>query len=148
MNEACGMEERRTSSARDSRAHGSADVLEIGSRLTEARRARDFAERVVGDTTLRSDQRDLVLIAVSELVTNAVVHGSAPRRLSVCRRRETVDVVVSDGSPEFPHLRTGDDSEPGGHGLQVVSRIADGWGVRPVASGKEVWCRIRLAVAS
>jgi len=144
MNEAGGTEEWRTWFAHDSRAHGSTDVLEIGSQLTEARKARDFAERVVGDAKVGSDRRDLVLIAVSELVTNALVHGSPPRRLSMVRHRNDVDVVVSDGSPELPHLRKGSDTEPGGRGLRAVDRIADGWGVRPLGSGKEVWCRIPL----
>ena len=144
MNEACGMEERRSASVHEPRSPDPRDILAIGSRPTEARRARLFAERVVGNGNVRPERRDLVLVAVSELVTNALVHGAAPRTLSMTRRLDEVDVVVSDGSPEFPHLRSAGATEPGGHGLHVVDRISDGWGVRPVASGKEVWCRIHL----
>jgi two-component sensor histidine kinase len=138
------MEERRPSVDTGPRSHASADVLEIGSGPTEARRARDFAERVVGDGNIGPERRDLVLMAVSELVTNAVVHGSPPRRLTMARHGYDVDVAVQDGSRSFPRLRDAGVETPGGHGLRVVDRIADGWGVRPIAQGKEVWCRIRL----
>ncbi|MGW1976548.1 ATP-binding protein [Streptomyces sp. NPDC001889] len=92
---------------------------------------------------------DLLLLAVDELVTNALTHGSAPGDLIAltleCDRR-VLCVGVEDRSPDPPCLRRPGDADTGGRGLPLVQRIAPDWGYarhhnRP---GKRVWVRVPL----
>ena len=70
---------------------------------------------------------DSVLLAVSELVTNAVRHGRPPARLLIARRGQHVEVDVRDSSPEAPDLggpTSGLDAESG-RGMAIVAALAD-----------------------
>ena len=87
---------------------------------------------------------DDVVLVVSELVTNAVVHGRA-RTVSVQIERHgsatTVSVDDPSGSAPVP-------SHPGPHsdhgrGLLVVEAICTRWGYSAIPGGKRVWCEIR-----
>lgn len=77
-------------------------------------------------------------LVISELVTNAIRHGSPPIRLRLIRDR-TLICEVSDGSSTSPHLRTAAATDEGGRGLFLVSQIADRWGTRYTADGKVIW---------
>ncbi len=90
---------------------------------------------------------DDVVLLVSELVTNACRHGTAPYRLTLrtCdgpSAHPTLRVEVSDADPTPPvlcsHHRLG---VPGGYGMQLVARLARSWGVHQHrdGSGKTVW---------
>jgi anti-sigma regulatory factor (Ser/Thr protein kinase) len=103
--------------------------------------ARAFARAVLnGDRTvvLLED----VALVVSELVTNAVLHGVGDVTLSVVVDDESVQVEVGDGEPELadppPVARNAD----AGRGLLLVSRVARRWGVRPADGGKVVWAEL------
>jgi anti-sigma regulatory factor (Ser/Thr protein kinase) len=92
--------------------------------------------------------RDAVLLLVSELVTNAVLHAGAgpdrPVRLEVRRESRLVRVAVADEGPGFtwhPTTSSGP-KESGGWGLFFVDRIADCWGVECTGSGSRVWFEI------
>ena len=97
------------------------DVIEV---LEEA----GFADRA-GDGAL----------AVSELVTNAVLHGREPIRMRLLVTSEGVRVEVHDGSPVSPAFSMMDPTAVTGRGLVLVSAVADRWGVDPDESGKTVW---------
>jgi anti-sigma regulatory factor (Ser/Thr protein kinase) len=92
---------------------------------------------------------DDVVLCVSELATNALVHGVPPGRgfllrLSHCGDGVRVEVHDSgDGVPAVPLDR----AEPaeGGRGLLLVSELADKWGVEERAPGKIVWCEVGVA---
>ena len=78
-------------------------------------------------------ERKLVML-VSELVNNSVVHGRASERDTIeIEVRATPDGVraqVSDAGPAFaPRGRTKGIEEPGGWGLVLVERVAQRWGV-------------------
>lgn len=90
-----------------------------------------------------ADERDLedVLLATSEVVTNALEHGGPPVELSVDCDGDTVRVEVRDGSPLPPRPC---DEVPGpssvrGRGMLIVDRCADRWGFEARADGKAVW---------
>ncbi|MER5972323.1 ATP-binding protein [Streptomyces sp. NPDC002055] len=83
-----------------------------------------------------------VVLAVSELVTNAVQHGSGDVgllvRCSGCKLR----VEVTDGSPGRPVVHYADDDDVSGRGLFLVSVLAQDWGVSD--DGLTTWCEFRL----
>ncbi|MFD7552212.1 ATP-binding protein [Streptomyces sp. NPDC059816] len=89
----------------------------------------------------------LLLVAVTELVTNAVVHGSQPGDLVTLRlEREprVLCVAVEDASAKPPCLRTADHHDSGGRGMRLVAGLTKSWGYTRFASrpGKQVWMRI------
>jgi anti-sigma regulatory factor (Ser/Thr protein kinase) len=93
----------------------------------------------------RPDLSDNAELALSEVVTNAILHGRPP--MSV-RLRGTVDhprVEVRDRSqkpPAVPDI----DQDPGaddlttyGRGLSIVARASEAWGAERELDGKLVW---------
>lgn len=72
---------------------------------------------------------DLLLLLVSELVTNSVRHsGATPGdrvEIMLDRGVGTIHVSVQDPGPGFDRR----DLRPGPHGLQMVEAGADRWGI-------------------
>ena len=83
-----------------------------------------------------------VALVVSELVTNAVIHGRGDITLDVVIGSDAVHVSVEDAGPEPPAPRAAEPADESGRGLLLVSRIASSWGVRPVETGKVVWADV------
>jgi anti-sigma regulatory factor (Ser/Thr protein kinase) len=106
----------------------------------EARRAvRQWLDHLVVDAA-RAD--DLVLV-VSELVTNAVVHARSPAQLIATADDGRVRVEVHDHDPSPPRPRT-TATDVGGFGLPIVEQLTDGWGWTTTPSGKYVWTETLL----
>jgi two-component sensor histidine kinase len=83
---------------------------------------------------------ETALLVISELVTNAVVHGRPPIQLRLRRSGTHVVIEVHDAASFLPRrLRPTPDDEHG-RGLQLVALLADRWGTRPTRDGKSVWC--------
>lgn len=85
-----------------------------------------------------------IQLLVSELVTNAVLHGAPPLSLSIdIREAGSVRISVSDASPAPPVLEAFNVDSHRGRGLALVDALADEWGVEPVADdGKSVWFEV------
>lgn len=87
---------------------------------------------------------EAVRLAVSELVSNAVMHGTGTIAVGLGTNEEGVHVTVSDdgvgftpsGEPVMPPA-----DSPGGRGLALVAMISARWGVLP-GDPTEVWCVI------
>jgi anti-sigma regulatory factor (Ser/Thr protein kinase) len=82
---------------------------------------------------------DLVLLLASELITNAVRHGTGPLGVHVTQDDRTIRVEVDDQSPEWPVVREIDRDALDGRGLVLVNGLASHWGVRAEPAGKTVW---------
>ncbi|MCI3278932.1 ATP-binding protein [Streptomyces cylindrosporus] len=83
---------------------------------------------------------DDLLLCVSELVTNALLHGVPPGRRLLFRLKydgEVIRIEVHDSGTGVP--RVADDADEGGRGLLLVSALADKWGVGERDPGKVVW---------
>jgi anti-sigma regulatory factor (Ser/Thr protein kinase) len=84
-------------------------------------------------------------LLVSELTTNAVLHGTPPVTVRVeCDGSRGMCVSVGDTSPEHPLGRDAADEEESGRGVRLVDVISDRWGTdEQPGDGKVVWFRLR-----
>ncbi|MFJ8871407.1 ATP-binding protein [Streptomyces sp. NPDC102473] len=104
--------------------------------------ARQFVREALLDWACEVDL-DEVLLCVSELATNALVHGVPPGRGFRVRLTwgDLLRIEVDDsGGGE---VREEGDSAPYaeyGRGLLLVGALADAWGVGERDPGKTVWC--------
>ena len=114
-------------------------------------RGRHAVTAVLDEWGCEPGAREDLLLVVSELVTNAVVHGAEPIRVTMVRAPERVRVEVTDGAAaSSPHgnPRPPTDAETG-RGLSVVTRLAVAWGWRASPGrGKTVWAELPLTIAS
>jgi two-component sensor histidine kinase len=104
------------------------------------REARNYASAWSRANALPSDVADDVALIVSELVTNAVRHGSPPYDVELSRRPAGVRGELRDASTVLPFVRPNPD-ESGGYGLVIVSARAR-WGAACDDAGKHVWFEI------
>ncbi|MFG3050967.1 ATP-binding protein [Kitasatospora sp. NPDC048239] len=83
---------------------------------------------------------DVPCLLLSELVTNALVHGDGAPTVVLELRAHKLYITVSDASAA-PILRpVPDDTRTSGRGLDLVDSPADEWGVELIGSyGKAVW---------
>jgi anti-sigma regulatory factor (Ser/Thr protein kinase) len=91
---------------------------------------------------------DTVVLLVSEVVTNAVLHARSDIRLSVELRGDVARVEVADSSPAAPRLHRFHVESATGRGLRLLDQLAIGWGVDPAPAhdgtgpGKVVWFEV------
>lgn len=98
--------------------------------------ARRFALQALDDTP--GPMRDDVVLMVSELATNAVLHGLTSFHLAVQRTQREIRVEVTDFAGGVPALDPHPDN--GRQGLHIVDLLATRWGVCAGSeSGKTVW---------
>jgi anti-sigma regulatory factor (Ser/Thr protein kinase) len=87
------------------------------------------------------DRYDDVMLVLSELVTNSVLHGPPGGSIAaeVTLEPSSVLIGVTDEGSCFDRL----DATGGGHGLEIVAALAEGWGVR-LQDGCTVWAELPL----
>ncbi|MEU8472849.1 ATP-binding protein [Streptomyces sp. NPDC029006] len=110
--------------------------------------ARQFSRAVLTDWRLRRRAED-VLLCVSELATNALLHGVPPGRgfsvrFDLARAEDRLRMEVHDSGPGTVRLREVDPEAEGGRGLLLVAALADKWGVGERHPGKIVWCEFEV----
>jgi anti-sigma regulatory factor (Ser/Thr protein kinase) len=103
--------------------------------------ARSVVKKRFGDV-LATETLDDALLVVSELVTNAVRHGAGAIELRIDFDGHRVTGDVSDEGLRFTQSvgNTHRPDEIGGHGLDLVARIANSWGLGEESSC--VWFEI------
>jgi anti-sigma regulatory factor (Ser/Thr protein kinase) len=126
--------------------------LEIRPDPAEVGRARRWARSRLAGSAIGADEplAETLILLVSELVTNAVVHTGCPAvlRLSLpggtAEEAEdaTVRLEVADHSDRAPVPRCVDDDATGGRGLALVDGLADRWGWSMEGPGKRIWCEL------
>ena len=94
------------------------------------------------------DFSEAASLAVSELVTNAMVHAGAPVEIAVWARPDAVRVEVSDSSRHLPQARGYAVTAGTGRGLLLVEHTVDRWGAHLTPAGKTVWFEIGAPVWS
>src|SRR6476469_6519646 len=70
-------------------------------------------------------------LLVSELVTNAVLHGSPDITLEISLDPPLIGISVHDDGPAIPDSKIGppDLDSSDGRGLMIVDRVSSAWGV-------------------
>ena len=112
--------------------------------MTEIAQARRFARDALAGSP--EGVIEVAQLLTSELVTNAMEHGSGVVRVSLDRADGILRVRVKDGSPLRPVMRQPLNlEETRGRGLLLVASLAMSWGVAPDSpgGGKTVWFRLR-----
>ncbi len=82
---------------------------------------------------------DVAELLVSEMVTNAVVHGDGEVAVRVLGNGECVRVEVDDRCADPAVLRHPGAAATSGRGMMLVSELADRWGNEAGEHGKTVW---------
>ncbi|MFF5404197.1 ATP-binding protein [Streptomyces misionensis] len=126
--------------------------LEIRPDPAEVGRARKWARSRLDGLGIAADEplAETLVLLVSELVTNAVVHTGRPAvlRLSLPGARTvaapspTVRVEVTDTCSRAPVPRCVGQDATGGRGLALVDCLADRWGWSREGAGKSIWCEV------
>ncbi|MET9374268.1 ATP-binding protein [Streptomyces sp. NPDC002992] len=112
--------------------------------------ARDFTRKVLAEWGMDT-RADDVLLCVSELATNALLHGVPPGRgyalhLALKDPGPLLRIEVHDSGDGTPSVR--EPSDESGRGLLLVEALADRWGVGERNPGKIVWCEFARAAPS
>ena len=89
-----------------------------------------------------ADLLDRAQLAVSELVTNAVVHAGTELELRILTENNAVRVELADGSVHLPTPRAWSTTAGTGRGLHILDELVDRWDVEPAPDGKTVWFEI------
>jgi anti-sigma regulatory factor (Ser/Thr protein kinase) len=99
---------------------------------------------------INSEVRQVALLIVSELVTNAVVHAAEPISLDVAIHDDTLRLEVCDGDDRAGAVavRSAHGGDTNGRGLAIVESLAQRWGVRSHRGGKSVWAEMETSHAS
>ena len=108
------------------------------------------ARRWVGDLCAeigRPELAECAQLGVSELVTNALLHGEPPITVRMRGTAEHPRVEVRDSSVEAPILPSEPLDRPEtdgllltfGRGLSIVARCGEAWGAEIEEDGKVVW---------
>ncbi|MGV9244379.1 ATP-binding protein [Streptomyces sp. NPDC003710] len=133
--------------------------LEVRPDPAEVGRARRWARSRLAGSGIGADEplAETLILLVSELVTNAVVHTGCPAvlRLLLTGVRDdssgapagTVRLEVADTSARPPVPRHARGDETGGRGLELVDGLADRWGWDPEGPGKRIWCEVDRCTA-
>ena len=93
---------------------------------------------------LPPDTTDNAMLLTSELVTNAVLHGSGMVTVAIECDEQAIAVAVGDESCQELTPRQEPEPAEGGRGLFLLDQLATAWGVRrnQRGGGKVVWFRM------
>jgi anti-sigma regulatory factor (Ser/Thr protein kinase) len=118
---------------------------DIPQKIAAISATRRSVRKVLADWGFENACDDIALV-VTELVTNAIVHGSPDVRLVLCVRGGWLFGEVIDRGPDMPRHVAADSSAEHGRGLALVRSLAQsiGWSRNP-DGGKSVWFSYRLS---
>lgn len=112
--------------------------LVVASARDSVARLRRYALEQSTACGFHGDQ-DVLVLLVSEIATNAILHGAGDVRIRLLRTHLRLRVEVGDDSIDLPAVRTPRADAEGGRGLALVEALSDSWGTDVQAGGKTVW---------
>lgn len=108
--------------------------------------AREFALTTLVEWNI-DDRQDDIRLCVSELATNALLHGVPPGREFCVRlllEGAVLRLEVRDSGDGRPEVRHPDTERCTGRGLFLVGELADDFGVVQHVPGKTVWAVFKV----
>jgi PAS domain S-box-containing protein len=107
--------------------------------ILSAREARRFVRAILREAG-REGWAEAAELAVSEVVTNVVLHAHTPFDLTVRLLEDHARVEVRDRNPALPTQRDYDTQATTGRGMALVDAVTDAHGITALgAEGKVVW---------
>ena len=125
--------------------HIEGQTLELDAVPDAVRKARRFTEGLL--ETWPEPTRNVAILLVSELATNAVLHARTPFGLTISSSGPRVRVAVTDGSHSAPVLKDFGPDAVTGRGMRLVDTLSGRWGTEPHDEGKVVWFELEAAAA-
>ncbi|NEC43443.1 ATP-binding protein [Streptomyces sp. SID8016] len=105
---------------------------------------RSVVERVRAWGFIDEETTETIRLIISELVSNAVVHGEGPVTITVLGRPSGLLIDVRDGNHEAPRTGSFGTENEHGRGLALVDALAVRSGWEPLGRGKRVWAEVTL----
>ncbi|GCE75433.1 ATP-binding protein [Cellulomonas biazotea] len=108
--------------------------------------ARRWARERLVEAGVEPSRLEVLVLLVSELVTNAVAHADPPVVLRVDVDDVRTRIEVTDGAREEPVLRNPPPTALGGRGVMFIDRLSSSWGTAVEEDGvavKAVWFELR-----
>lgn len=93
---------------------------------------------------LDEETADAIRLVASELITNAVVHGSGPITVTLSSRSDRLVIDVLDGDPSVPRTGYAQADDENGRGLALVRLLSTRCAWKPADPGKRVWAEMTL----
>ncbi len=120
-------------------------LARLSPETTAPRRARDLVAQACaawhGEQFVEIGQ-----LVISELVSNAVLHSGTVIEIELRFDGNRLTMRVHDDGDGLPAVVPAAQRTIGGVGLDLVSRVAQAWGVTPdPRGGKDVWCVLSAA---
>ncbi len=112
-------------------------TLELPAERTSPSVARRWIRPLVAERVLDSEA---LLLCLSEIVANAVLHAGTPCLVSIRWVDDVVRIGVRDTAPErVPVKRNFDRTATTGRGLRILDSCTYRWGVDHEPAAKTVW---------
>lgn len=91
---------------------------------------------------------DAIRLVVSELITNAVVHGTGPITVTLSLGPGRLAIDVFDGNSAAPQMSCAQNNDESGRGLALVAHLSSRCAWEPSGHGKRVWAEIELPMTA
>jgi len=102
-------------------------------------RARRFVHDQCHAAGVNDDTSETAVLLVSEIVTNAFLHGRSRARVAFRTTDDRLRVEVGDDNSRLPQRAEPDHEALNGRGLAIVDTLAADWGAAQHDGGKVVW---------
>jgi GAF domain-containing protein/anti-sigma regulatory factor (Ser/Thr protein kinase) len=126
--------------------HVSDRTLHLGEESDAVPTARRWVAGKLTDAGFADLVPDAELV-VSELVTNALLHGAPPIAVHLDTQEDSVRVEVTDGSRHAPVPAVARHDAMTGRGLSLIAAVSRDWGIEQRSGGKAVWAELSTAAA-
>src|SRR5262249_11246180 len=106
--------------------------------------ARRAVDALLVDAEPSEDFRFSLRLVVSELMTNAIVHGTDGDeiRVDLTLYRDHAHVSIHNEGPAVAMSKLGRGRPGGGRGLEIVAAVAERWGIDTGRDGTTITARV------